>query len=97
MLAVSCDDMCPGCTWIGGKLRECEGRLAAAEAANERLRHGQQIEGDYVCPNELRAVNAETETNRLREVLLRIVRRYDSGEWVPPTWARDVAHAALPL
>lgn len=35
--------------------------LAAAERELERWRHGQPVEGDYVCPNELRATIAESQ------------------------------------
>lgn len=44
-------------------------RLDAAEAGLERWRHGQQIEGDYVCPNALAATNAEAENQRLRNLI----------------------------
>lgn len=36
-------------------------RLESAERELERWRHGKTIEGDFVCPNELRAVNVERE------------------------------------
>jgi hypothetical protein len=38
---------------------EAEKRAEAAEREAERLRHGVPIEGDFVCPNDLRAHDLE--------------------------------------
>lgn len=38
---------------------EAQANAAAAERTADRLRHGQAIEGDYVCPDSLRADEAE--------------------------------------
>jgi len=43
--------------------------LDAAERELERWRHGVTIEGDFVCPNDLRAANAERERDKLYEEL----------------------------
>lgn len=43
----------------------CE-RCEALERELERWRHNQPVEGDYVCPNALRADMAEAEVVALR-------------------------------
>lgn len=43
-------------------------RVRELERELERWRHGNTIEGDFVCPNELRAVNAEAELRTLRQL-----------------------------
>lgn len=44
-------------------------RVEAAERELERWRHEVPIEGDYVCPNALRADNAEAEADLMRGVV----------------------------
>lgn len=54
---------------------ERDAALARAEAAEreaERWRHGAPIEGDFVCPNDLRACEAEAELAAAEAI----------GEWV---------------
>jgi hypothetical protein len=41
-------------------------QLEEVRAENERLRHGNTIEGDFVCPNELALTNARAEAERWR-------------------------------
>lgn len=50
---------CERSTMLVRGLLEANERAETAERELERWRHGATIEGDFVCPNELRAVNAE--------------------------------------
>lgn len=43
-----------------GEMLTLRANLAASERSADRLRHGQDIEGDHVCPADLRADDAET-------------------------------------
>ena len=54
--------------WLSqqSKIRELEAELAAASREADRLRHGVPVEGDYVCPHELRTGELEAENARLR-------------------------------
>lgn len=45
------------------RTRRAEENAAAAERMADRLRHGQAIEGDYVCPDSLRADEAQRKLN----------------------------------
>lgn len=55
---------------------EAVARAEAAEREADRLRHGVPIEGDFVCPHELRADNAERELERLVEEEYPWAKRY---------------------
>ena len=50
-------------------LASTRAELEAAARELERWRHGAPIEGDYVCPNALRADNAEAESEAMRGVV----------------------------
>lgn len=52
-----------------GEMLTLRANLAASERSADRLRHGQGIEGDHVCPADLRADDAET---RACALLLRV-------------------------
>jgi len=48
------------------RVRALEVSLTAALRTADRLRHGQDIEGDAICPNEMRAERAEAERDAAR-------------------------------
>ena len=50
-------------------LRDEQAAREAAEQEADRWRHGQTIEGDFVCPDSLRALAAEQENERLRQTI----------------------------
>ena len=85
--------------------RETEERLTADLAASERvadrLRHGQDIEGDHVCPGDVRADKAEMEIKRLRAVfgrlaeLARDAARASHFAMYDPTSIADAIEASL--
>lgn len=51
---------------IGVFLKDVPAKLAALEAELDRWRHGAPIEGDFVCPDSLRAASLEAENAALR-------------------------------
>lgn len=51
------------------KLAAAEERLAASQREADRLRHHEEIESDYVCPDSLRADAAEELARRYEEAL----------------------------
>lgn len=65
-------------------------RAEAAERELERWRHGNTIEGDFVCPNELRAVNAE----RVAEAALVFMPQYERDMNDENAWPLREALAA---
>lgn len=90
--------------WVTQDAKRLVDRVEAAEAACERLRHGQQIEGDYVCPNELRATTAEAEAKRLRAALTVLKDRVElhvglrpSGRDTWPMLSTGLEHARAAL
>lgn len=52
---------------VGAERDGLRADLAAVTREADRLRHGQGVEGDHVCPADLRADRAEKEVERLRE------------------------------
>lgn len=52
---------------LDAKVRKLEADVLAAERELERHRHGQTIEGDHVCPNELAYTNVMGELKRIVE------------------------------
>jgi len=68
------------------ELRATRAALAASEREADRLRHGVEIEGDAVCPNEWAA-------GELREALARYGRHEDDCRW--RAWPREACSCGL--
>jgi len=75
-------------------------RIDELERELERWRHGQQIEGDYVCPNALEATNlrlqlsaAEAERDAYRAMLCDVLASAHPHPVEHPTMARQWARA----
>lgn len=47
-------------------------QLAAVEREADRFRHGEPVDGDFVCPNDYRAYMAEKDCDALRMALKQI-------------------------